>query len=227
MTYPFHIVTWRPCYRIVPSRFPPVDLFEGVNGAPEDWALLSAYEGETSTRLRQEAGEIDLVRSEDRRSGPGWTPVMAAFCYPAPSGSRFADGSFGVYYAAHTEDAAIAETRYHTERFMRESNEPPIQLQRRVYLANLNAEMIDLRGRTSASALLAPDDWSASRAFGRDAWQQGAYGIVYPSVRAAESECVAVLRPPALSPTWQGAHLIYDWDGTRISHVFEISLRSW
>lgn len=226
MSFSSHPVTWQPCYRIVPSRFPPVDLFEGVNGSPQDWELLSEYEGETSTRLRQQAGKIHLVRDEDRRAGPGWTPVMAAFCYPAPSGSRFADGSFGVYYAARTENAAIAETRYHTERFMRESNEPPIQLQRRVYLANVNAEMIDLRGNPDADALLAPDDWSASQVFGRNAWQQDAYGIVYPSVRAAGDECVAVLRPPALSPTWQGAHLIYAWDGTRVSHVFEISLRS-
>jgi acetylornithine/N-succinyldiaminopimelate aminotransferase len=223
--YPTRTVTWRPCYRIVPSRFPPVDLFEGVNGSPQDWELLSEYEGETSSRLRQEAGEIHLMRDADRRAGPGWTPVMAAFCYPAPSGSRFADGSFGVYYAARTEDTAIAETRYHTERFMRESDEPPIRLQRRVYLANLNAGMVDLRGQSGAAALLAPDDWSPSQAFGRHAWGRGEYGIVYPSVRDPAGECVAVLRPPALSPAWQGAHLIYEWNGTRISHVFEISLR--
>jgi hypothetical protein len=226
MAYPVRRVTWRPCYRIIPSRFPPVDLFEGVNGSPDDWELLSEYEGETSTRLRQEGGEIHLVREEDRRAGPGWTPVMAAFCYPTPSGSRFADGSFGVYYAARMEDTAIAETRYHTERFMRESSEPPIQLQRRVYLANLNAEMVDLRGRDSATTLLAPDNWSASQKFGCRAWENGEYGIVYPSVRDSSGECVAVLRPPALSPAWQGAHLIYEWDGVRITHVFEISLRS-
>lgn len=225
MAYPRRTVAWRPCYRIIPSRFPPVNLFEGVNGAPDDWELLSEYEGETSSRLRQEAGEIHLLRDADRRVGPGWTPVMAAFCYPAPTGSRFADGSFGAYYAANSEDTAIAETRYHTQRFMRESGEPPIQLERRVYLANLDARLIDLRQASNASALLAPDDWSAAQQFGRRAWQQGEYGIVYPSVRDTGGECVAVLRPPALSPTWQGAHLIYDWDGTRIAHVFEITLR--
>lgn len=225
MSYPRHTVTWRPCYRIVPSRFPPIDLFEGVNGSPEDWDLLSEYEGETSTRLRQQAGDIHLVRDEDRRAGAGWTPIMAAFCYPAPSGSRFADGSFGIYYAAKTEHTAIAETIYHAERFMRESNEPAIRLERRVYLANLGADVIDLRGQPGTSELLSPDSWSAAQAFGRQAWQAGDYGIAYPSVRDPSGECVAVLRPPALSPAWQGAHLIYDWDGTRIAHVFEISLR--
>lgn len=38
--------------------------------------------------------------------------------------------------------------------------------------------------------------------------------------------CVAVLRPPALSPARQDAHLIHEWDGARIAHVFELSLRS-
>ncbi len=226
MAFPHRAVTWRPCYRIIPSRFPPVDLFEGVNGSPDDWDLLSEYEGETSSRLRQEAGEIHLIRDEDRRAGPGWTPIMAAFCYPAPPGSRFADGTFGIYYAARAEDTAIAETKYHAERFVRESNEPPIQLQRRVYLANLDGELIDLRGQTEAKALLAPDDWSAAQSFGRRAWADGEYGIAYPSVRDPAGECVAVLRPPALSPVWQGAHLIYEWDGMRITHVLEITLRS-
>lgn len=226
MSYPIRRVNWRPSFRIIPSRFPPIDLFEGVNGNPDDWDLLSEYEGETSARLRQQAGQIHLVRDEDRRTGTGWTPIMAAFCYPAPSGSRFADGSFGIYYAAKTEDTAIAETKYHAERFMRESNEPAIQLQRRVYLSDLDGPLVDLRCQIQAHELLAPDDWSPSQTFGRQAWEAGVYGIAYPSVRDRDGECVAVLRPPALSPARQGAHLLYEWDGQCISHVFEMTLRS-
>ncbi|ANF56700.1 RES family NAD+ phosphorylase [Halotalea alkalilenta] len=226
MSFPVSCLAWHPCYRIIPSRFPPIDLFEGVNGSPDDWALLNELEGATSSRLREEAGAIHLIRDEDRRYGPGWTPVMAAFCHFPTTGSRFTDGTFGAYYCALSEVTAIAETRYHAERFMRESHEPPMMLQQRVYLSDLDGLFVDLRNSTAAGALLAPDDWSASQAFGRKTWDSQADGIVYPSVRDPAGECAAVLRPPVLSATWQGRHLGYEWDGKRISHVFELNLLS-
>ena len=129
MTFPLSNVTWRPSYRVIPSRFPPIDLFEGVNSNADDWGLLNELEGETSARLREQAGAIHLVRDDDRRYGPGWTPVMAAFCHFPVTGSRFSDGTFGAYYCALTEATAIAETVYHAERFMGESNQPPLMLQ--------------------------------------------------------------------------------------------------
>ena len=224
MTFPLFPVCWRPCYRIIPSRFPPIDLFERV-AAADDWDLLQELEGETSARLREQTGAIHLVRDEDRRYGPGWTPVMAAFCHLSEQGSRFTDGSFGAYYCALTEATAIAETRYRAERFMQESNEPPMQLQQRVYLADLEGELFDLRGNPPGAApLLAPDDWNAGQAFGRKAWEAHADGIVYPSVRDPDGECAAVLRPPVLSATCQGRHLGYEWDGERVRHVLELRL---
>lgn len=224
MTFPLSPVCWRPCYRIIPSRFPPIDLFERV-APPDDWDLIQELEGETSARLREQAGEIHLVREEDRRYGPGWSPVMAAFCYLSEQGSRLTDGTFGAYYSALSEATAIAETRYHAERFMRESHQPPMQLQQRVYLADLEGELFDLRGNLAGAApLLDPDDWKAGQAFGRKAWEAHADGIVYPSVRDTEGECAAVLRPPVLSATRQGRHLGYEWDGERIRHVLELRL---
>lgn len=223
MIFPLSPVQWRPSYRIVPSRFPPIDLFERV-AAPGDWDLLNLLEGETSARLREEAGAIRMVREEDRRYGPGWTPVMAAFCHFNGQGSRFSDGTFGVYYCALSEATAIAETRYHAERFLRESSEPPMQLQQRVYLSDLDGTLHDLRGDPNAAPLLDPDDWRAGQALGRQAWEAHADGIVYPSVRDPGGECAAVLRPPVMSATRQGRHLGYQWDGERIRHVLELKL---
>ncbi|MGM8929967.1 RES family NAD+ phosphorylase [Salinicola halophyticus] len=223
MTFPLATVQWRPSYRVVPSRFPPIDLFERV-AASGDWDLLNLLEGQTSARLREEAGAIHMVREEDRRYGPGWTPVMAAFCHFNGQGSRFSDGAFGVYYCALSEATAIAETRYHAERFLRDSSEPPMQLQQRVYLSDLAGTLHDLRGEPSAAPLLDPDDWREGQALGRQVWEAHADGIVYPSVRDSEGECAAVLRPPVMSATRQGRHLGYEWDGERIRHVLELKL---
>lgn len=223
MTFSLSAVQWRPSYRVVPSRFPPIDLFERV-AAPDDWDLLNLLEGQTSARLREEAGAIHMVREEDRRYGPGWTPVMAAFCHFNGQGSRFSDGAFGVYYCALSEATAIAETRYHAERFLRDSSEPPMQLQQRVYLSDLAGMLHDLRGEPSAAPLLDPDDWREGQALGRQVWEAQGDGIVYPSVRDPGDECAAVLRPPVMSATRQGRHLGYDWDGERIRHVLELNL---
>lgn len=226
MTFPLTRVSWQPSYRVIPSRFPPIDLFESVNDSPDDWALLNELEGDTSARLREEAGNIHLIRDGDSRYGPGWTPVMAAFCHFPATGSRFTDGTFGAYYCALTEATAIAETRFHAEQFMRESNEPPMMLQQRVYLSDLNGQLFDLRGQTNTQALLSPEDWTAGQSFGRQAWEAHVDGVVYPSVRDPEGECAAVLRPPVLSPTRQGRHLGYDWDGRCIRHVYELTVLS-
>ena len=87
-------IRWKPSWRLVPSRFPPVGLFDRVSRA-EDLDIVQAIEGLTNDRLREEIGLIHLVPKEDRVYGPGTTPIMAAFTHLNPDGSRFTDGSYG------------------------------------------------------------------------------------------------------------------------------------
>ena len=48
-------VRWQPCFRVISSRFPPIDLFERV-ASPEDWEALYWLESLTNPRLRDEVG---------------------------------------------------------------------------------------------------------------------------------------------------------------------------
>ena len=50
---------------------------------------------------------------------------MAAFTHLNPEGSRFSDGSWGVFYAGNDLNTAIAETRHHRERFLRNAAQGP------------------------------------------------------------------------------------------------------
>lgn len=221
-TLPRASVHWPRSFRIIPARFPPVALFEGVAGDSADLEALNELEGLTSNRLREKAGEIHLLNPEDRRFGPGWSPIMAAVCYPRPS--RFTDGRFGVYYCADNERSAVAETRFHRERFMAESGEPPMALEMRVYITELYADLVDLRqDRKKAAPYLDPQHYEASQRLGMVARGNNHYGLVYPSVRDPQGgECAAIFRPPALSPAHQGKHLQYRWDGQRIVSVLEL-----
>lgn len=213
---------WKNTARIVSSRFPPVGLFDKV-ADPADLEAVYHIEGLTNPRLRAEAQELRLIEPADRLSGPGTTPVMAAFTHPNPAGSRFSDGSFGIYYCARTVGTAIHETRFHRERFLRYSQEAPIMLEMRVYYADIRKSLHDLRaGGKRKSTWLDPDSYDASRKLGRALRDRNSYGALYPSVRDAGGECAAVMRPPALSPARQGEHYGYYWDGRRITHVAKI-----
>jgi hypothetical protein len=215
-------VRWQPCFRIISSRFPPIDLFERV-ASPEDWEALYWLESLTNPRLRDEVGEIELVPREDRVFGPGMSVVMAAFTHINPDGSRFADSTFGAFYAAASLDTAIAETRYHREVFLRATRERPLELDMRTYLCDVDATFHDIRGlRDRMPDIYSPDSYLASQNLGRSLKRAGSNGVVYDSVRHTGGQCLAVYRPRLVQNCRQGTHLQYVWDGERISRVYAL-----
>jgi hypothetical protein len=149
---------------------------------------------------------------------------MAAFTHLNPDGSRFSDGTYGVYYAGKELDTAIAETRYHRERFLRATEQPPIELDMRVYLADLDQDLHDIRGmREELRYVYADTDYMAGQDLGRELREQGSWGIAYESVRHEGGECVGIFRPPALRNCRQDRHLCYVWDAREISHIYQKS----
>jgi hypothetical protein len=223
MSLPIQQVAWLPCWRIIPSRFPPIQLFERV-ADPADLEAVMELESLTNDRLRVEVGQLDLVPLEDRLAGTGTGAIMAAFTHVNPDGSRFSDGSYGVYYAGNSLQTAIAETRYHREAFMWATAEPRMELDMRVYLADLDAPLHDIRGmRETLPTVYALENYNASQALGRRLREQHSWGIAYESVRHEDGECVGIFRPPALRHCRQERHLCYVWDGERISMVYQKS----
>jgi len=212
---------WHPCYRIIASRFPPISLFEEV-ADPADLEAIYAIEAMTNDRLREEVGDLALVLPQDRISGPGSTPIMAAFTHLNPDGSRFSDGSFGLFYAGRTIETAIAETSYHRTRFMAFTREPAQELDMRVYAVDLDGMLHDIRElRAQHPALYAKQNYAASQALAIALCNQGSNGIAYQSVRHAGGECVAVFRPRLLTNCRQERHLCHVWDGQMIDTIYE------
>ncbi|MES9902817.1 MAG: RES family NAD+ phosphorylase [Sedimenticola sp.] len=210
---------WVHQYRIISSEFPPINFFETLVD-PELMEELFFIEGLTNDRLRVEAGDIALVAPEDRVCGPGSSPVMAAFSH-VDLASRFTDGSFGIYYAGESLETAIAETKFHKERFLGYTNEEPGEIDMRTYVGEVAQPMYDIR--IDHDELHDPDTgtYSVTQAFGRNMMKVNSWGIVYRSVRNPGGECIAALRPPAVTIPRQGPHLSYVWDGSSIVHVYE------
>jgi len=215
-------VRWQPCFRVIPSRYPTIHLFERVSD-PADWDVLYWIESLTNPRIRNEVGDIELVPREERAFGPGSTVVMAPFTHLDPSGSRFADGTFGAFYAAAQMATSVAETCYHREIFLRATRQGPIEIDMRCYVADVVARFHDIRGqRARMPDIYDPESYVASQGLGRTLKQSGSNGIVFDSVRHPGGECLAIYRPKLILNIRQGAHLRYVWDGNRISEVYEL-----
>ena len=203
---------WPESYRIIQSRFPFIGIFDGV-ADPNDLEAILAIEARTNDRILDETGAIALVRPKDRVSGPGATPIMAAFTHTKPS--RFSDGSFGVYYAARHLPTAVSESQFHTELFYRATNESSADIDMRVYAARIGGSFDNLLTLASSDARLDPDSYAASQAYARRIYDADELdGVVYESVRDRQHRpAVACLRPSVIRNCYSHSYLVYRWDG--------------
>ena len=206
-----------------------MQLYERVSADPATWEALIAAEALVSPRVRDEAGEIRLVPVEERVSGPGATWVMAPFTYRNPRGSRFSDGSYGVYYAASDLATAVTETAYHFGRFAADSGDGIRYEDMRVLVGRIDADFHDLGGlpEPERRPLLDPDSYVASQAFAAALHGGVTNGIHYPSVRRPGGRCVAAFRPRAVAVPRQTRHLKYCWDGTAVRKYFDYDAQAW
>ena len=104
-------------YRLVNSKFPPIDLFDDV-ADPDEFAALHALQSLTNPRLQNEVGDLALLPLEQIPFGiRGCSYAVAPFTHINPEGSRFSDGSFGVLYLADTLETAITEVKHHQQAY--------------------------------------------------------------------------------------------------------------
>ena len=198
---PIARVRWPSAKRIIATRFPSVDILSQLVD-PEDIDALRAIDDRTNPRL----------------AVPGSSVIMAPFVHVNPNGSRFSDGRFGIFYAAHRLPTALAEVRYHRERFLIASHEPPQTLELMLYEAAIAGDFHDIRASANRGWYGAVS-YARSQPLGARLHRAGSSGIVYQSVRDRAGECVAVFRPPLVKRCRPVKPLFAHWDGTRITRI--------
>jgi RES domain len=226
---PACLIHWPQAWRVIASRYPPINLFERLTTDTAVWEALIALEQLTNPRMRDEVGAIALVAPEERVGGPGASYVMAAFTHINPKGSRFSDGSYGVYYAAAALETAIAETVFHFEAFARDSADPPRAEDFRVLVGVIGAAFEDVAALPvpRRASILAPDSYAAAQAYAAEIRAAGANGVTYPSVRHAGGQCIGAFRPRAVGIPHQERHLKYRWNGERVDRYFDYARDEW
>lgn len=222
-------VDWPQAWRVIATRYPPINLFERLTADTAVWEALIALEQLTNPRVRDEVGDIALVPPEERISGPGASYVMAAFTHINPKGSRFSPGNFGVYYAAMALETAIAETVFHFEAFARDSADPPRNEDFRVLVGSVAELFEDIAGLPAEqrAASRDPDSYATSQAYAGEIRAAGANGVTYPSVRQAGGQCIGAFRPRAVGIPHQERHLKYRWNGVRVDRYYDYARDEW
>jgi hypothetical protein len=154
---------------------------------------------------------------------------MAPFTHFNPNGSRFSDGTYGVYYAGKNFATAVAESAYHFGRIAGDSGDGLRREAMRVVVGRVDATYHDIESLDSSrrTDLLNPSSYAHSQPFAAGLRDAGSNGVHYPSVRYPSGYCIAAFRPTAVGIPRQDRHLEYEWDGQRVRRYFDYTDDQW
>jgi RES domain-containing protein len=198
----------RDTHRLIPSQFAD-DGASVLARLSDDQALLDGIfelDIATNDRLWAESGRSLGIDARELVFGiPSYRIINAAFCHPAPLGSRFNSSDRGAWYASFDLKTAQAEAAYHRRLWMRETNwEEEDVAEYTDYLADFRADFHNFRGVKRHADCLSPDSYAASQALAAELLRLGSAGIVYPSVRLAKGTCIACFRPVLVTNVRKG-----------------------
>jgi RES domain len=183
----------RPAYRLIPSRFPPIGLFDTVATAADLEAVMDLV-GWTNDRLVAER-IARLPQSEWVYGTPNASIVMAAFLHVAPGGMRFNGPELGGWYASDQIRAAAAEVGHHLRREARARSVATMSRTYRTYTATLLGDYLDIRGQQALYPdVYASDRYDTSQHFGENVRASGGAGILYTSLRLQSGINVVAFR---------------------------------
>jgi hypothetical protein len=194
-----------PSYRLIPSRFPPIGLFDTVATAA-DAAAVMELAGWTNDRLVADRIRR-LPQAEWVHGRANASVVMATFLHVPPDGARFNGPELGAWYAAAALPTAAFEVAHHLRREAVARQLPALRRTYRTYMATLVGDYLDIRGQQARRAdLYAPDSYAASQPWGESVRADGGAGILFDSIRHVGGVNVVAYRPRAILDVLQADH---------------------
>jgi hypothetical protein len=201
-------VDQRDTRRLIPAQFAD-DGASVLTRLTDDENLLNGIfelDNATNDRVWAESGRLPGIDARELVFGiPSYRIINAAFCHPAPHGSRFSSSDRGAWYAAFELQTSQAEVAHHRQLWLQETQWDEEDVADYVdYLADFRAEFHDIRGTKEHSDCLSPDSYVASQALAAQLLTPGSAGIVYPSVRRAGGTCIVCFRPVLVTNVRKG-----------------------
>lgn len=214
----------RSLVRLVPATYHKPPVLRGLVETDEEAQLLAEIEGMTSARLNAERGkslhldprELAWHRRKADLRVYGETHVNAAFTYTRAGGNRFNGADRGAWYCAWDAMVSVAEVAFHRTRELEYTG----LFQDRARYVELHSDFIgsfnditDDKGH----AALHPDPavgYPEGQALAQSLRRTGSRGLIYPSVRAPEGNCLVCFEPQAVQNVRPGASWDLVWAGT-------------
>ena len=196
----------RPSYRLIPSQFPPIGLFDTIATAADAVAVMELTGW---TNDRQVNDRITRLPEDLWVYGrPNSSVIMGSFLHVAPGGMRFNRAELGAWYAATEIQTAIAEVAHHLRRDAIASHAPSMSRTYRTYSSALAGdEYRDIRGLSAAQPeIYRSEAYSAAQDFGESVRSAGQCGIIYDSLRRRNGINLVAFIPPNITDVMQTEH---------------------
>jgi hypothetical protein len=207
------LVEWSgDSYRLIPSRFPPVNVYEGLIANDR---LDEVYDAEnfTNPRLRSLGRIAPTVVGDATADARLQNWNLAPFAYGNPDGTLFFNEDRPCLEVSTERQTALAVSVAKREAFLARTQEAATGLDMRMLCTPVSGIFWDLRG---VSGRL---EEKSCREIGAKI-PDAAQGILYRPVERPAGTCIAILTGDVLQRSEQTIHFRYVWDGHRVALLY-------
>lgn len=204
-------ISWNQTgYRLIPSRFPPVSIYEGLV-ANDLIDSLVEIENLTNPRLKAIQRLTEAANGAAPHRLQNWN--HAPFAYANPEGSMFFGADRPCLELAADKQTALAVSVARRQRFLARTEEPAVGLDMRMLSTPVTGVFLDLR--PLGARLSQADRRSLGETIPHDI-----HGVLYTPPERVSGHCVAVLSGSVLGRTVQANHYRFLWNGARMVSLY-------
>lgn len=219
---PLSLVRKFDTHRLIPSKYSDGGDSVLTRIADDDVHLQDLFDLDAATndRLLAEAGWSLAVGPAELVAGVPYARIVnAAFAHPHPLGSRFNGPDRGAWYAGFELATSQAEVIFHKSTEYAEIGRFDDSVTYDDYLADVSAELHDVRRSGEWGEVLAATSYVASQRLAEQLLAIGSLGVIYPSVRKKGGTCVALFQPALVANVRKGPTYRFTWSGSPVPEV--------